>query len=141
MTICNLKGSISIILLLITLIAKAQDSPVKFGEITKDDFTNKICPIDSTAHAYYIFNCGRTRLFKNGETKLATTKHLRVKIVDNQGFDWADTYIPLFDMGVKADKVSKIRGYTYNLEDDKVVKSKLSNDHIVTEKISEDFSE
>lgn len=144
MTIHYLRVSISAILLtLTTLVAIAKDSPAKFGKITKADFADKVCPIDSSAHAYYIFNNGQARFtYSSIEGKgfqLVTTKHFRIKFIDNQGFDWANVSIPLFYRGGTAEKVSKVKGYTYNLEDGKIVKTKLSKDAILTEEVRKNW--
>ncbi|MCD4711102.1 MAG: DUF3857 domain-containing protein, partial [Bacteroidales bacterium] len=62
-------------------------------------------------------------------------RHFRIKIVDNQGFDWADIQIPLYH-DLDAERIGVIKAVTYNLENGKMVKTKLSKSDIHTEETS-----
>jgi hypothetical protein len=130
--------------------AYSQKSPAKFGKIETKDLEATICPIDSNAHAYYIFDYGETTFTYMG-TKVSSnstggddrgfertsTRHFRIKILDNQAFDWADIEVMLYRGGGDDEKVSSIKGITYNLENGKVVKTKFDKKDIKTEETSE----
>lgn len=130
----------------------AQTPPEKFGRIDKDDFKTTQCPIDSNAHAYFIFDYGES-YFQYADTKVVSTdapstrkgfqlyftRHFRIKIIDNQGFSWADIEIPLYHDLEDEEKTLQIKAYTYNLEGGKIDKTKLSKSDINTEQTSENW--
>ncbi len=143
-----LNITLSLILTNIFFMSFSQKAPEKFGKISKADFGPKYCPIDSNAHAYFIFDYGLSD-FKYFQTKVSSsdvaksrkgfqlyfTRHFRIKIVDNQGFPWANIEIPLYHDGDE-ERVTNIKAYTYNLENDKIVKTKLDKKGILIEKTS-----
>ncbi len=114
----------------------------KFGTITKDDFAETNCPIDANAHAYIIYDYGRSYFEfsntyirandQNSGFQLYHTRFVRIKIVDNQALDWGNFEIPLYK-AEKKEKILKIRGFTYNLENGQVVKTKLKQSGIIHE--------
>lgn len=133
----------------ITAIGYSQNSPSKFGKISQDLLTAEYCPIDSNAHAYYVFDYGfsyfqyaTTKVRENESSQgqkgfqLFFKRHFRIKILDNKGFDWADIEIPLYRDG-EEEKVGTIKATTYNLVDGKIVKSKLNKNDIFTEETND----
>ena len=138
-----------VLALSMTVIAYSQKSPSNFGKVSNDQLTSDYCPIDSNAHAYYIFDYGFS-YFQYGTTKvregessqgqkgfqLFFKRHFRIKILDSQGFDWADVEIPLYRDGSE-EKIGIIKATTYNLENGKIEKTKLSRKDIYTEETSE----
>jgi len=129
----------------------SQKSPSKYGKVSMEELTAEYCPIDSNAHAYYIFDYGYshfryvTTRVREGESsqgqkgfQLFFKRHFRIKILDNLGFDWADVAIPLFRDG-NEEKIGAIKATTYNLEEGKVVKTKLKNSDIFTEETNKNW--
>lgn len=108
--------------------ALSQDkSPAKFGNVTEKDFQNKIYSIDSNANAVVIADIGTSEI--EGNTKgwfSVTSKHYRrVHILNKNGYDAADVSIPLYTNGEDEERLEKIKAVTYNLENGKVVETKL----------------
>lgn len=140
------KCLIGIVLFLsASLVAYSQKSPSNFGKISQDLLLAEYCPIDSNAHAYYVFDYGfsyfqyATTKVREGESssgqkgfQLFHKRHYRIKIVDSQGFDWSDIEIPLY-RNIDEEKIGTIKATTYNLENGKVVKTKLNRKDIYTE--------
>ena len=134
-----------LLLLSVAVGSYSQKSPSKFGKVSVEELTAEYCPIDSNAHAYYLFDYGfshfryATTKVREGESsqnqkgfQLLFKRHFRLKILDNQGFDWADVEIPLYrDRDVE--KIGTIKATTYNLENGKVVKTKLNKNDIFRE--------
>ncbi len=58
----------------------------------------------------------------------------RIKILTKDGLDWANFSIPLYHDGSKEEKVTVLKGITYNLENGKVSETKLKNDAVFKEK-------
>ncbi len=126
----------------LVLNGNAQKKPSKFGKISTEHLEAAQCPIDSNAHAYYIFDYGYSSFQYSKAAKsfeLIYSRHLRIKILDAQAFNWADISIPLYVGGVSEEKVGSIKATTYNLENGKVIKSKLSNKDIYLEESSDNW--
>jgi len=143
-----IRASYALFLSMLTFAGQAQEAPVKFGKISMEQMEAEFCPIDSNAHAYYIFDYGYS-YFKYATTKvtegdvaasqkgfqLIHNRHFRIKILDNQGYDWADIGIPLYH-DQNTEKVGVIKAVTYNLEDGKIVKTKLNKSDVHVEETS-----
>ena len=141
------KTTASLIVLLLTICQTfiyAQKAPTKFGKIDETEFENKLCPIDSSAHAFFLFDYGTTEFRYNTTTdskgfQLYFNRHLRIKIVDNEGFSWGDVRIPLYQNNNSKEELLSIKAYTYNLVDGKIEKSKLERSDVLTEETSENW--
>jgi hypothetical protein len=128
----------------------AQKPPMKFGNIDDSNFQSEICPIDSNAHAYYIFDYGEsyfdlenTRIRENDPSSKAKfqmifKRHFRIKIIDNQGFDLANIEIPLYHK-IDEERIISLKASTYNLEGKKIIKSKFNFKDLITEETSDNW--
>jgi hypothetical protein len=107
--------------------------PKKFGDVSKQELEVQVCPIDSSASAYYIFDWGEAYFdFDSGEMLLKY--HARIKIINDQGFSYGDLTIPF-----SAKKpVTHLKAATYNLVDGKVQVSKVNNSMIFNEKVMDE---
>lgn len=63
----------------------------------------------------------------------------RIKIFNDNGYDWATESVLLYDDNNLEESVSQIKGFTYTLENGKIVKSKLGKGDIFTEKTSKNY--
>ncbi len=138
---------------LISLSTFGQKPPSKFGHISKEEMKQTVCPIDSNAHAYYIFDYGHT-YFKYASTKVVSDdpstgrkgfqiwieRHFRIKILDKDGLDMANFSIPLYHNKGDEEVINSIRGRTYNLVDGKIEKSKLKWKDVIVEETSEHWN-
>jgi hypothetical protein len=144
------KCLIGIVLSLsMTVVGYSQKSPSNFGKISEELLSAEYCPIDSSAHAYYVFDYGfsyfqyATTKVREGEStqnqkgfQLFFKRQFRIKILDNEGFEWADVAIPLYRDGDE-EKIGTIKATTYNLVDGKIEKIKLDRKDIFTEETSD----
>jgi hypothetical protein len=139
----------TILALTISAFAYSQKSPSTFGKISEELLSSEICPIDSNAHAYFVFDYGfsyfqyATTKIREGEStqnqkgfQLIFNRHLRIKILDNEGFDWSNFEIPLY-RDVQEEEIGKIKATTYNLENGKILKTKLDRKDIYTEETND----
>jgi len=124
-----------ITLLFLTNISQAQNKKVKFGKIHAKELQTKICPLDSNAHAEILYDCGYTYFkFTPTSAKLVTKKHTRIKIYDKEGYRYTNVAIAYFDSNMKGEEnISRLKAYTYNLENGKVVKTQLDKKGIFIE--------
>ena len=111
----------------------------KFGKVTKEEVAEKQHPIENDARAAILYKKERTRyeFDSNQGWSLVTDVHYRIKIYDKQGFDWATIKIPVYVSNTEKEKVTNIKGYTFNLVNDKLVSEKLSKDGIFEEHVNE----
>ncbi|WP_163717246.1 DUF3857 domain-containing protein [Mangrovibacterium lignilyticum] len=138
-------------LLFMQIEAKADgDQKIKFGKISMEEMTSTVCPIDSNAYAYYIFNKGQTD-FRYAESTIRSddvsssqkgfqlffNRHFRIKILRKEGFDYGDFSIPLYVDGGDKEKLIGFKAYTYTLENGKIEKTKLDNKDADIEETSE----
>jgi len=125
-------------LLLIVMWSYGQKAPSKFGKITDQEIEATVCPIDSNAHAYFIFDFGRTYFqyatttVREGEMtgqqkgfQMLFERHYRIKILDDNAFDWADIEIPLYHSDGDKEEVTQFKAATYNKNGKKIEEVKL----------------
>jgi hypothetical protein len=126
---------------------KSQDY-IKFGRIDPVYMTMENCPFDSAATAFFIFNeqsCitsyykTTARYASDGtmtdgpDYQNTIHIHRAIKILDNTAAEWGNYS---FVLNTKLDKIGSVKGFTYNMEDNKLVKTKLERNQIIFEEIS-----
>ena len=118
---------LSALLCLVVLQDFAQKSPIKFGKISVDDFKQQVYSIDSNANAVVIGDIGHTEMVGNnkGGFSLEFERHKRVRILNKNGYDIADVVINLYTNGTAEEELQSLKAVTYNLENGKVVETKL----------------
>jgi hypothetical protein len=116
----------------------AQDkSDYKFGKITASEFNLPVAKFDSGANAVIIADIGNTSFEGNnkGSFTLIFTRFLRVKIINKNGFDIGKYEIGLYhDAEGNIEKLTSVKGVTFNLENGVVTETKLDENSIFTEK-------
>ena len=108
----------------------AQDKiPVKFGKLTPQDFNVRAGGPDSAADAVVVADFGTSEFEGNpkGWFTLVFRRSVRIKIINRKGFDAATVTIPLYVNGTDAEKLVTLKASTYNLEDGKVVETRLDD--------------
>ena len=117
--------------------ATAQKSPVKFGEIPMEDMTMTTYPLDSSASAVVLVDYGEAYILSTTvSVKMTFERHVRIKILKQEGTQWANAIIPLYDAGTSEENVNNLKAVTYNLENGKIVESKMSKDAVFREKFN-----
>jgi hypothetical protein len=124
--------------------AEIQKTP-KLGKVSMDEMKSTICPIDSSAQGYYLFEKGstdfvyRNTTIREGDTgsdkgfQLVFKNHTRIKILDKAASYLGDFEIPLYNSGQNKEKITAIKGITHNLENGKIVETKLDTKQIIYE--------
>lgn len=122
----------------------AQKAPKKFGDIDIESLKNNICPIDSNAHVYTVFEYGEVyfdwQTYSGSGVSLIKKKHFRMKFNDSKGLDYGDIEIPLIITSSSKEKVVALKAQTYNMDGDKIVVSKLKKEDILTENTHENIT-
>jgi hypothetical protein len=104
-----------------------QKAPVKFGDVSMEELQMTSCYLDSTAPAVVLCDYGFFRA-----TTLSFTRTLRIKILKKEGYVWANRTF-------HTDWKSTIKGVTTNLENGKVVQTKLRNESVFETRIISDY--
>ena len=134
---------ISTILLSLCFTVATFSQDYDFGKVSKEELEEKFNPLDSAASATYLYEYRKTFFeFTQSEGfQLITEIHKRVKIYNQEGFKYANESIRLYKSNSSKEKVTNIKGYTYNLLDGKVKETKLTKDGIFETELSKYFDE
>ena len=117
-----------LVLLFSSVTSFAQDkSKAKFGNITPEDFAPKAYAVDSNATAVVIADIGSSAIEGNSKSwfSLVYKHYKRVHILNKNGYDVANVSIPIYVDGSDEEKLDRLKAVTYNLENGKVVETKL----------------
>ncbi len=108
-----------------------------FGKVTKEELLENTCSIDASAHAAILYQYRNTYFTTNATGAILQTEiHKRIKIYNKEGFESATESINLFDPRGSGESVSKIKAYTYNLENGEIVKTSLDKKQIFEDRVS-----
>lgn len=115
---------------------------IKFGKIEAADFSVSSSAIDSSTNAVVLSDIGNSKFEGNnsGWFSLIYKRHKRIKILNKKGVDAATVEIPLYK-NRKGDQeiLEDIRATTYNLENGKVVSTKLESSNIFVEQTNKNI--
>ena len=129
------------ILFILTASSFAQKKPYEFEKITAADFSAALVG-DTTAEAVVIADVGNTK-FEYGPQGfyLVFERKTRIRILKSEGTSHATIIIPLYKTEHSAEAVQSFKGFTYNLEKGEVVKTKVRNEDIFKENVSENWAQ
>ncbi len=130
-----------LILAFTTQILIAQDAPIKFGDIAIEDLKMTSYSKDTSASAVVLADYGQSSLVYNQSDgfRLSFERITRIKILTKDGLDYASFTIPLYKDGGIGEKVTSISAVTYNLENNKIVETKMKSDAVFKEKATENY--
>jgi len=119
----------------------AQDK-FKFGEAPESLVKMTVYDKDSTASAFVVYEnqdvyYDWSTTYSNFE--LVSDYTVRIKILTTEGVHRGDISIPFFKWITLSEKISGLTGWTYNWENGKIVKEKLSKDYVFTEDMTENY--
>ena len=105
---------------------QAQPEPIKFGQIDKLDLMAAPFVADSAAAAVVLCDYGRSYMRENSDDfQVVFERVTRLKILKKAGYGEATFEIPLYHRDKRRERVSNLRGCTYNLVDGAVEKTSL----------------
>lgn len=114
---------------------------LELGRVTKDELLEKRNQKDTVAPATFLFKKGKTsfRYYTDKGFVSYTEFQIKLKVYKKEGLDWANFRIPYY-VGYKEldDEFVTIKSaFTYNLENDKIVKTKVANEGKFIEQVNE----
>ena len=112
--------------------------------VTKAELKESLHGKDSSAAAAILYKKGRTYFkysIKSGFVSY-TEIALKVKIYKKEGLKWANFEIPFYTgyKFLEDEYVDIKRAYTYNLENDKIIKERVSGDSKFKDKVNENWT-
>lgn len=124
------------VLFLIFPVIHAQD--FKFGKVSKEEVLEKNHPLDKEANAAVLYRNTNTfyEYYEATGFTLVTEVHERIKIYNKEGFEWANRKVNYYKNGNTREKVTNLKGNTYNIVNGKLVDEKLKKEGIFEEDVS-----
>ncbi|WP_158844130.1 DUF3857 domain-containing protein [Algibacter sp. L1A34] len=109
-----------------------------FGKVSKEELQEKFNPLDSSASATYLYKYRKSyyEYVEPSGFRLITEIHERIKIYNQEGFDYATKSNRLSTSGGSDEELRNLKAYTYNLIDGKIEETKLSKDGIFKTELS-----
>lgn len=114
----------------------------KYGSATMEELQMESYSQDTSAVALILLKDGETRFTYNEHTgfKFEYTQEMKIKILKKEGLDWCDQQIEYYEADRTSKEVVKgLSGTTYNLENGKIVKTKLSKEFIFDGDVNENW--
>jgi len=119
-------------------VINAQKVKCKYGKISMQELEMKYYEQDSTAEAVVLYDSGNSYFnFLTNNFHLIFNRHIRIKILNKNGLDYANFEIPMYRNGGVGEDITNIKAKIYNLEGNKVAETKLSKENYFIEKTSE----
>ena len=136
----NVKTSIFFILLLGLFSTKlfSQAPKLEWGEVPKSDLEMTSYPPDTNASALILYDLGESKF--NDDLDIVFTRHQRVKIFTQKGFDWGT-----YSIGVRTsngdERFVEVEGYTYSLNDkNEIVKTEFDDDEVFEDRVTDNVT-
>jgi len=130
-----MKKVLLLLLLLTVNSILAQD--FKFGKVSKAELEQKISLGNNEVNAEVLYKSQTVRYDFNKEKGFSqvNTFHERIKIYNKEGYDLATKKVRLYDKtNANSENLTQLKGYTYQLVNGKIEKTKLKKESIFEEK-------
>ena len=119
-----------------SLTAYGQADPIKFGKPDLQDFDAKNFVADSAAEAVILCDYGRSHFtMVDNDFKVVFDRIVRIKVLKKSGYDWATLKVPLYKKEKQEEKLTNLRGYTYNMVNGQLAKDKLESSAVFVEQV------
>lgn len=136
-----MKKAIIFFIILVSITIQSQE--IKFGKVTKQELEEKFYPSDSSANATYLFKKRRSyfQFTKESGFQIVTEIQERIKIYSKEALDRATVKVRLYKNSRDKEKISNIKGYTFNIENGQIIKEKLKGKNIFDKEKSKNWQE
>jgi len=132
------KCHVTIVCFFVFLTGLSQPGIPEFGNISTAELSATSCSFEKDAPAVYLLNYSRTEFetYYDGSYDLVTKRRIRIKIINQKGFDYASIAIP--HLGNKhTSKIKAIEAFIYTLDaNGAIIKTKVDRKDIFRENIS-----
>ncbi|MDI9313031.1 MAG: hypothetical protein QM535_22665, partial [Limnohabitans sp.] len=110
----------------------------ELGKVTIDELKEKAHPKDTAAVAAVLFKKGKVFFQYTHEKGFYTITEVveKIKIYKKEGINYANQSLNLYDYGSSIETIEILDAFSYNLENTKIVKSKLKSDGVFEERFN-----
>lgn len=117
-------------------------SKIKFGKIDPIEFTVIPEGQDSSASAIVLFDIGNLSfsISTDGGWVYTLERHKRLKIINKEGYDYANFEIPTFKNQHIKEEIKSFSFAAYNLENQKIVQTKTAKDEKFVDKYDKNWT-
>lgn len=131
----------SLVTMIIQMSAQTVTLNKRFGKVSKEELEMTEYKPDSAAVAVVLYENRNIQvdLSAGGSFVKDVDVHMRIKILKEEGTEWGDFSVMKYVSQSVPEIVTGIEVVTYNLENDKVVPTKMSREFIYTEDVSSSF--
>ena len=136
-----MKNILTIVVLFLTTISLAGKN-IEFGKIAKEELEESVHPLEKEAKSAVLYQEAISTIeFRDTEgTFVVRTEYFtRIKIYDATDANLGSVKIPYYSSGQYKEKISGLKAVTYNLENGKIEKSKLSKGEVFQEKTTSNY--
>ncbi len=121
-----------LIFLLVVTSFTVSSQTVKFGKVSDEEVQEQRYARDSSAAAAYLYKYRKTyyQYTQGSGLNLITEIHERVKVYDTDGLDYGTKTINLYKTASKSERLTGLKGATYNIEGNAVKATKLAKENI-----------
>jgi hypothetical protein len=123
--------------------AFAQKPPLKYGKISDQEINMTVYDKDTSASAVVIADYEKAEIVytTNIGFQLQVSRHKRIKILKTDGIYWAKGTIRLYRSNSGEDEdLGSFKACTYNMENGKLVETKLTRKEVIREEESKNFT-
>jgi hypothetical protein len=140
-----MKIKLFVIFLIVAFFLNANAQEFKLGKVSIKELEEKVYPNDTTASAAILFNKARTYFKYDNKFgfSIVTENSFRIKIYKKDGLKWANYKLP-YRIGYEKynnDLAEFTDCVTYNIENGKVVKTKLNREGVFNTSINKYWKE
>lgn len=131
----------ALVTMIIQMSAQTLTLNKRFGKVSKEELEMTEYKPDSAAVAVVLYENRNIQvdLSAGGSFVKDVDVHMRIKILKEEGTEWGDFSVMKYVSQSVPEIVTGIEVVTYNLENDKVVPTKMSREFIYTEDVSSSF--
>ncbi|NQD72221.1 DUF3857 domain-containing protein [Sphingobacterium shayense] len=121
-------------------ICSVQAQDFSFGKIKNSDFNIESELLNSSPEAVVLKEYGYANVelspIRDKGFEIEYYYHVALKVLTKEGYDEGDFSIPLYIDNNSRETLVDIKGVTYNLEGDQLMKTSLEKENVITEKTS-----
>lgn len=136
-----MSSKFKVVLLLCVLPFVSIAQKMELDKVTKEELLQKRHPADTAATAAFLFKKAKTKFkYDNDEGFISYTEfEIKLKVYKKEGLSWANFKMPYYVGYEKLndESIKIVSAITYNLENDKIVKSKVTSDGKFVEQLNE----
>ena len=138
-----LQATTSLVLILTTISAHAQQFSTRYGKVTDEEVKMTTYLPDTTAAAVVIFSKGTTFYdFVTDDFRVTYSIEKKIKILKSEGTTYANVVIPYYNNeknSTRKEVVTSLEAVAYNIENGKVERTKLKSDYIFKERVNSNY--